>query len=166
MKTMKKLIVAVGMFIGLLGVANAGVISTTFTAVCITSATGMELLSVELGSGTFDNQTYLLLFDTPSIYIRNIANADPVPLGDVFATAGNSRWPQSQMLCPPIIFPSTGSVNIIPTSGGGGYLKVDFTDPQGNGRPIERALIGFKAGTDTGSVVTYNFRKRRTYPEH
>lgn len=176
MNKMKKLI-AVAMFIGLLGAVkvHAGVFSTTYTAVCINGSspaalsqqTGeMELLWISFSSASaVQGDSFLLLFDTPSIYCQNTPlAADPVPQGVLYATGGNGRWLPNQQLLPPIVMASSSS--IISGQYSPYFTWLDFRDAQGNGIPITNNLTAFKNGTDYGTTVTYGLRKRRTSVEH
>lgn len=169
MKTMTRLIVAVGMFIGLMGTVHAAsVFSTTYTAVQVfpasntaTNTGGLELLRVEWSSGSA--LAYLLLFDSASVYNTNVPGVKPGPLGPGFSAAGGyARWTPNQLAAPPISLSSSTYVGVGPM----GIGSIDFTDDQGNGRDFNNGLVAFKEGTDIGTVITYVYRRRRTSPGH
>jgi hypothetical protein len=174
-----KRIIAIALFLGFVGIQKAeavSVISTTYTAVCVTGSsltavtnTGgdMELCFIAYSSGSSSPaDSFLLLFDTPTIYNNNAPNQDPSPLGALFSTGLYTRWLPSQMLLPPIVLFSTANASAGIPGASGFFNMIELRDAQGNGIPISSNLVGFKHGTDYGTVVTYGIRKRRTSAEH
>ena len=159
---MKALYVA--LLLGIVGlfvqtkVSNAGgygYYTSISSAVCITSSTDMELLYIDVSSGsTSPTESWLVVADTTSIYI-NTGVEPPANLWNNPAPGNLGRWPASKMISPPIVLFSTATGSQVNDY----WRRYDFTDGRGNGRSIREALIIMKGGTDVGTIYTVTYRK-------
>jgi hypothetical protein len=159
MNTMKKMLVAVAMFIGLISVAEAGYYTTRSTAVCITTGTDIELLSVEWSSGSvIATDAYFILADVACWPYYGAGLTTPA------TTYGNGEgtvWADaSQLIAPPVVLTSTVTAagQTLPY-----WNKIDFTNGSGEGRVLERGLWFLQPGTHPGTVFTFSYRQRRNY---
>lgn len=161
MKTMKKLFVAVVMFLGLAAASHASPYFTTrSTGVCITTGSDMELVFVEWSSGsTVMNESWLILADTSCL-----SGLNGVPPGLTLpATTYASQeasFSADQFITPPIMLFASATVNGV-GSNGAFWNRIDFTDNSGEGRSLEKGLAIIQPGAHYNTAITVGYRKRR-----
>jgi len=171
MKTLKMRIVVALLVIGVLmaGVAKkseAQYTTLSSTAILISSAANLEVLSVTIGTGSVSaaGDQYFVILDTVPLSNHPAVQSQQTLLGGTTlqgALYSRALFPKAQHVVPPIVVFTTSTVT---NQSWQRLTRYDFRDGNGDGIPISNGLVVYQEGTDYGTMITVEWRRRSEFP--
>lgn len=156
---MKKLLLAIALIIGVGFVGNlqagSGWVTFTSTNVCISTGANLELLRILHSTGsTALSDSFLVVVDSnPRAAVNDGCDGNQTDGMDYTPAA----FPAAQHIVPPIVMWSTNTAS----TNGNLLGVVDLRYPDGSGRPIKNGLAVFKLGTNAGTYISVEYRRKR-----